>query len=291
MFKRFALFAVTAVAGLAMVAGDALAQQYRSEPWQWWFQTARSPSAERLHEFHNIVMFIEVAIVVVVLALMAYIMFRFTKKKNPVPSKTTHNTLLEVVWTGLPIVILAVLVIPSLKLLYYIDAHPDPDMTVKVIGNQWYWSYEYPEHGEIAFDSIIVPEEDLQPGQPRLLTVDNPLVVPVGTNIRVLQTSNDVIHNWAVPALMLKMDNTPGRVNEQWFNAQDEGTYYGMCSELCGVNHGFMPIQIEVVSQAEFEAWVTRAQEEFADNGGIPDIYAVLEEIETKNNRLAQLAE
>ncbi|MEQ8665749.1 MAG: cytochrome c oxidase subunit II [Rhodospirillales bacterium] len=291
MIKRFALFAITAMTGLAVAAGEALAQQYRSEPWQMWFQTPRSPSAERINEFHNLVFFVEAAIVIFVLALMAYITIRFTKKRNPVPSKTTHNTLLEVIWTGVPILILVVIAVPSLKLLYYVDAHPDPDMTIKVIGNQWYWSYEYPDHGEIAFDSILIPEEDLQPGQPRLLTVDNPLVVPANTNIRVLQTSNDVIHNWAVPALMLKLDNTPGRVNETWFNIKDEGTYYGMCSELCGVNHGFMPIQVEAVSQAEFEAWVTRAQEQFAENGDIPDIYAVLEEIENNDNRLAQLAE
>lgn len=291
MFKRFALFAATAVTGLTMAAGDVLAQQYRSEPWQWWFQMPRSPNAERIYVFHNLVFFVEVAITIFVLALMAYICFKFAKKKNPVPSKTTHNTLLEVLWTGVPILILIVIAVPSLKLLYFVDTHPEPDMTVKVIGNQWYWSYEYPEHGDIAFDSIIVPEEDLQPGQPRLLTVDNPLVVPADTNIRVLQTSNDVIHNWAVPSLMLKMDNTPGRVNEQWFNAKDEGTYYGMCSELCGVNHGFMPVQIEVVSNEEFEAWIARAQEQFADNGTLPDIYAFLEEFERNDHNLAQLAQ
>lgn len=292
MFKRFALLAVATVAVLAITGGDASAEQFLSHDWQWWFQDARSPSAQMIHEFHNIVMFVEVAITIFVLALMAYICIKFTKKKNPVPSKTTHNTLLEVAWTGIPIIILVILAIPSLKTLYFVDTHPDPDMTVKVIGNQWYWTYEYPGHDDIIFDSIIVAEEDLQPGQPRLLTVDNPLVVPANTNIRVLQTSNDVIHNWAVPALMLKMDTTPGRVNEQWFNALDEGTYYGMCSELCGVNHGFMPIQIEAVSQAEFDAWIALAKERFADGGDLPNIYAMIDkEGDTTTNINEQLAQ
>ncbi len=291
MLKRLALFGAMALTGLTTAAGDALAQQYRSEPWQWWFQMPRSPSAERIYEFHNLILFIEVAIVIFVLGLMAYICIKFSKKKNPVPSKTTHNTLLEVIWTGVPILILIVIAVPSLKLLYFVDSHPDPDMTLKVIGNQWYWSYEYPEHGEITFDSIMVPEEDLAPGQPRLLTVDNPVVLPVDTNIRILQTSNDVIHNWAVPALMLKTDTTPGRVNETWLSINDEGTYYGMCSELCGVNHGFMPIQIEAVSMAEFEAWSKRAAEEFAKDGSILNIYAFLDEYEQSNDTLAQLAE
>lgn len=293
MLKRFALLAATAVAVISVAGGDALAEQFRSSPWQWWFQEARSPSAEKIHEFHNIVMFVEIAITIFVLALMAYICIKFSKKNNPVPSKTTHNTLLEVAWTGIPIIILVVLAVPSLKTLYYVDTHPDPDMTIKVIGNQWYWTYEYPEHGDIVFDSIMIQEEDLQPGQPRLLAVDNPLVVPANTNIRVLQTSNDVIHNWAVPALMLKLDTTPGRVNETWFNALDEGTYYGMCSELCGVNHGLMPIQIEAVSMAEFENWIKRAQEEFAQGGELPDIYAMInkEGDPTEPQQLALVAE
>lgn len=292
MFKRCVLFVLTAMTGLTTIVGDVLAQQYRSEPWQWWLQAPRSATAERIHEFHNLVFFFEVAIVVFVLVLMVYICVKFSRKNNPVPSRTTHNTLLEVIWTGVPILVLLIIAVPSLKLLYYVDSHPDPEMTIKVIGNQWYWSYEYPEHGEIAYDSIIIDEEDLQPGQPRLLSVDNPLVVPVDTNIRVLQTSNDVIHNWAVPSLMLKTDNTPGRINETWMNILDEGTYYGMCSELCGINHGFMPIQIEAVSADAFDAWITVAREEFARTGDLPDVYAFLKAYENRDSdKLAQLAE
>lgn len=293
MMKKVALLAVTAVAALAAVSGEAYAEQYLAQDWDWWLLEPRSPSAEKIHAFHNIVMFVEVAITVFVLVLMGYICFRFSKKRNPVPSKTTHNTMLEVAWTGIPIIILIALAVPSLKTLYYVDTHPDPDMTIKVIGNQWYWSYEYPEHGDIAFDSIMLQDDELAPGQPRLLTVDNPLVVPANTNIRVLQTSNDVIHNWAVPSLMLKLDTTPGRVNETWFNALDEGTYYGMCSELCGVNHAFMPIQIEAVSPAEFEAWITRAQEEFASTGELPDIYAMInkDDATDETQQLAQVAQ
>jgi len=291
MLKKLALLAATAVTGATFAAGDALAEQFRSEPWAWWLQDARSPTAERIHDFHTIVFTVEVAIVVFVLALMAYICVKFSKKNNPVPSKTTHNTLLEVLWTGLPILILVVIAVPSLKTLYFVDHHENPDMTIKVIGNQWYWSYEYPEHGEIAFDSIIVADEDLEAGQPRMLTVDNPLVLPVDTNIRVLQSSNDVIHNWAVPALMLKLDTTPGRVNETWLRLNDEGTYYGMCSELCGVNHGFMPIQIEGVSKAEFEAWVEQAKEEFAENGTVPGIDEIEVAAEADDTKLAQVAE
>lgn len=235
-----------------------------AEPWQMWFQPAASPVMERIIEFHNILFIFEISIVLLVLGLMAYIIIRFNSKSNPVPSKTTHNTILEVAWTAIPLLILIVIAVPSMKLLYYADRIEDSEMTLKVIGSQWYWSYEYPDNGGFSFDSIIIEDEDLKPGQPRLLSVDNAVVLPAGTNIRLLITAADVIHDWAIPALGLKLDAVPGRVYESWVRINSEGDYYGMCSELCGVNHGFMPIHIKAVSKADFQAWVEKAKQEFA---------------------------
>jgi cytochrome c oxidase subunit 2 len=197
---------------------------------------------------------------------MAYIVVKFNAKANPTPTKTTHNSLLEVLWTVIPILILIGITIPSLKLLYYTDRTPDPEMTIKVVGNQWYWSYVYLDHGEFEFDSYILDDDELEEGQPPLLSVDEPVVLPVGTNIRILVVSNDVIHNFAVPSLGLKLDTTPGRTNETWVNINEPGDYYGMCSELCGVNHGFMPIHVKALSKEDFAAWVVEANEEFASN-------------------------
>jgi len=263
-------FGALSFAGHALAAGDALVQG-RSEPWQMWFQPAGSPTMERIMEFHDLLFIIEVGTVVFVLAIMAYIIVRFNAKSNPVPAKTTHNTLLEVIWTAVPVLILIMIAVPSLKLLYFADSTRDAEMTLKVTGNQWYWSYAYPDNGDIEFDSIIVPDEELKKGQPRMLTVDNEVVLPIKTNVRLLLTSNDVIHNWAVPSLGLKLDTTPGRTNETWVNINKEGDYYGMCSELCGVNHGFMPIHIRAVSKADYEAWTKTAKEEFAANDKIED--------------------
>lgn len=262
------VFGALSFAGHALAAGDALVQG-RSEPWQMWFQSAGSPVMERIMEFHDLLFIIEVGTVVFVLAIMAYIIVRFNAKSNPVPTKTTHNTLLEVIWTAVPVLILIVIAVPSLKLLYFADTTQDAEMTLKVTGNQWYWSYAYPDNGDIEFDSIIVPDEELKKGQPRMLTVDNEVVLPIKTNVRLLLTSNDVIHNWAVPSLGLKLDTTPGRTNETWVNINKEGDYYGMCSELCGINHGFMPIHIRAVSKADYEAWTKTAKEEFAANDKI----------------------
>lgn len=250
--------------GALLLAGDAFAGG-RSEPWQMWFQPSASPVMERIMEFHDLLFIIEVSIVVFVLVLMCYIFFRFNAKSNPVPSKTTHNTLLEVIWTGIPVLILVVIAVPSLKLLYYMDKIQDVEMTLKVTGNQWYWSYSYPDNGGFEFDSVIVPDDELKVGQPRMLTVDNPVVLPAKTNIRLLLTSNDVIHNWAVPSFGLKLDTVPGRTNETWVNINAPGDYYGMCSELCGINHGFMPIHIKAVSKADFAQWVEKAKKEFAE--------------------------
>ena len=263
------LLAPASVLGVLSFSATAFAATGRSQPWQMWFQPAASPVMERIVEFHDLLFVVEMAIVILVMVIMAIIIVRFNSKSNPVPSKTTHNTLLEVVWTGVPVLILIFIAIPSLKLLYYADRTHDAEMTLKVVGSQWYWSYIYPDYGDLEFDSIIIPDEELKKGQPRLLSVDNEVVLPIKTNVRILATSNDVIHNWAVPSLGLKWDAYPGRTNENWVNINEPGNYYGMCSELCGVNHGFMPIHIRAVSKADFAKWVVEAKKEFANTDGL----------------------
>jgi len=264
MFKRLITAAPLAMLGALVWVEQALAAEGRSQPWQIGLQPAYSPVMERVHEFNNMLLWIQFLIVALVLGILAYIIVRFNEKANPVASKTAHNTLLEIVWTAIPIIILVIIAIPSIKLLYYADKAQDPEMTIKVVGHQWYWSYIYPDHGEFEFDSVLIPDDELEEGQPRLLAVDNRVVLPVDTTVQVLISSDDVIHNWAVPSLGLKLDATPGRTNETWVKINEEGTYYGMCSELCGVNHGYMPIQIEAVSKERFAEWVKEAQEEFA---------------------------
>ena len=253
--------AVAMTVGSLGIPASAFAQAPR--PWQMGFQDAASPVMERIDGFHDMLLVITIAIAVFVSALLLYVMVKFNEKANPTPSKTTHNTILEVVWTIVPIIILMVIAIPSFKLLYFMDKTPKPEMTLKVTGSQWYWSYEYPDHGKVAFDSQMIPDGELKPGQKRLLEVDNRVVVPVDTNIRVLVTANAVIHAWAVPALGVKMDAVPGRMNETWMRVTKAGVYYGQCSELCGINHGFMPVAVEAVSKADFAKWVAKADVKF----------------------------
>ena len=252
-------------AGLASVAGfSTVALAAQPTPWQTGFQEAVTPVMDQINDFHNLLLVIITVITIFVTALMVYVMWRFSAKNNPEPSKTSHNTLLEVIWTAVPIMILVVIAVPSLKLLYFEDKAPNAEMTLKITANQFYWNYEYPDHGGFAFDATMVDEEDLQEGQPRLLATDEAVVVPVNTEIRVLLAAADVIHAWAVPAFGVKTDAVPGRLNETWFKATKEGTYYGQCSELCGSNHGFMPIQVKVVSKDEFAKWVEKAKVEHA---------------------------
>ncbi len=263
------------LAGLAGAAGTALAQQ--PTDWEVDFQTALSPSMERIVDFNLMVTIIIVIITAFVFALMAWIVIRYNKKRNPVPSKTTHNTTLEVIWTVVPVIILLVIAVPSFRLLYYTDRVEEADMTLKAIGHQWYWSYEYPDHGDFTFDALMLEDDELEEGQPRLLATDEAVVLPVGAKIRLLTTADDVIHSWAIPAFGVKMDSVPGRVNETWFQINREGMYYGQCSELCGTLHGFMPIMIEAVSQEEFDAWVEFAREEFASADDTPTEVASLD--------------
>ena len=257
--------ALAGLAGALGAAGSAAAQA--PSDWQVDFQTALSPSMERIVDFNVMVTIIIVVITAFVFGLMAWIVIRYNAKRNPTPSKTTHNTVLEVAWTIVPVIILLIIAVPSFRLLYYTDRVEDADMTLKAIGHQWYWSYEYPDHGDFTFDAIMLEEDELEEGQLRLLETDTAVVLPTGAKIRLLTTADDVIHSWAVPALGVKMDSVPGRVNETWFQINREGTYYGQCSELCGTLHGFMPIMIEAVSQEAFDAWVEEAREEYASAG------------------------
>lgn len=225
------------------------------QPWQIGFQSAASPIMEGITEMHHMLMIIITCIAIFVTVLLGYVLYRFRASRNPVPSQTSHNTLLEVVWTLLPVLILVIIGIPSLKLMFFASKIENADMTVKAIGRQWYWTYEYPEQ-KLQFDSLMIEEKDLKPSQLRLLDVDNPIVVPVGKTVRVIVTSEDVLHSFAVPSLGIKKDAVPGRLNETWFRIEKEGTYYGQCSELCGVKHGFMPIAVKVVSQEQYDEWL-----------------------------------
>ena len=262
MKKTVQALALVVGAAVLASAGDAFAD--KPVPWQMNFQQAASPVMERIESFHNILFWLITAITLFVLVLMCICVIKYNEKANPKPSKTTHNTFIEVIWTAVPVLILVIIAVPSFKLLYFMDRTTEADMTLKVTSHQWYWSYKYPDQGDFGFTSNMVPNEDLKPGQPRLLAVDNEVVLPVGTNIRVLTTSEDVIHNLAVPAFGIKIDTVPGRINETWVRITKEGTYYGQCSELCGVNHGFMPIQVRAVSKQAFQAWTEDAKKKFA---------------------------
>ncbi len=245
--------------------GRALAAGGGPVDYQIGFRPAASPTAEEIHWFNDVILLpMIVFIVVFVMALLVYVMWRFSEKRNPTPSKTTHNTAIEVLWTAVPLMMLFIIAIPSFKLLYFADRVEEADMTLKAIGRQWYWSYQYPDHGDFEFDAYMVPEEDLQEGQKRLLDTDNAVVLPVDTNIRLLITASDVLHAFALPAMGIKLDAVPGQVNETWVRINEEGTYYGQCSELCGTGHSYMPIMVKAVSKAAFEDWVAKAQEEFA---------------------------
>lgn len=251
----FKLFGLAAASFLCLIE-PALAD--KPVEWGYGLQTAASPSMERITEFHNMLLYIITGITLFVLALLIIVVLRFNKRANPVPSQTTHNVILEVIWTVVPVVILIIIAIPSFKLLYYTNRVDNPDMTLKVTGYQWYWGYEYPDNGGVNFQSYMVPDADINEaeGQVRLLSTDNPVVVPVGKNIQVDITAGDVLHSWAVPALGVKTDSVPGRLNSTWFRVNKPGIYFGQCSELCGKDHAYMPIEIHAVSEDEFNTWI-----------------------------------
>lgn len=270
--KRFSLVqCIFAFLAIAWWAVPALADQ--PHPWQLGLQQPASPVMEKIYQFHHGLLILITAICVFVLCLLVYVCFRFSAKRNPVPSKTTHNTLLEIIWTTIPVIILVIIAVPSFRYLYYMYETENPDIILKVTGHQWYWEYEYPDQG-IAFESYMLKDDELKPGQVRLLDVDNPIVLPVGAKVQVQITSADVIHSWAMPSMAVKTDAVPGRLNETWIQIERPGMYYGQCSELCGVLHGFMPIAIKALPKDEFDAWVKEAKEKFA-SGGAKETYAL----------------
>ncbi len=232
--------------------------------WQLGFQKAASKGMEDIVWFHDYMLLpIITAITAFVLFLVIYACIRFRAAKNPVASQTSHNTFIEIIWTLVPCLILIIMAVPSFKVLYEQDEIPPADVTIKAIGYQWYWGYEYPDEN-IIFESYMIQDEDLQPGQPRLLAVDNEIVVPVNKVIKVLITANDVLHAWALPSFGVKRDAVPGRINETWFKADRTGTFYGQCSELCGIKHAFMPITVNVVTQEDYDKWLLEAKQKFA---------------------------
>jgi cytochrome c oxidase subunit II len=236
--------------------GLAETQPSAATPWGTGLIKAASPLKEKIHDFHQMMLPIIFGTTAVVLALLVYVVIRFRAKANPTPSKTTHNTTIEIVWTAIPVLILLIIVVPSLRLLYYTDRDEKAEVVVKVTGHQWYWSYEYPAQGVASFDSYMTPDADIKPGQMRLLDVDNRLILPVKTPISFEITAADVLHSFAMPAFGVKSDAIPGRLNKTWTIIEKEGVYYGQCSELCGTGHGFMPIAVEAVSREKFNAWV-----------------------------------
>jgi len=243
----------------ASVAGAA-----QPEPWQIGLQEPAGSIAQKATDLHNLLLIIISLISVFVLALLVYVGWRFRRDANPTPSKTTHNTTIEILWTVVPVLILVVIAVPSFRLLYYMDETKNAEMVIKVTGNQWYWNYEYMDD-QIAFDSYMLSDDELQPGQPRLLSVDNPLVVPANTKIKMLVTGNDVMHSFFVPSLAVQTYAFIGRVNEVWIDVPEgEKTYYGQCNQICGVNHSFMPIVVKAKAKEEYQAWLADAKQEFA---------------------------
>jgi cytochrome c oxidase subunit II len=255
VFFRLMAFTIAAAMLGGVTTTPALAGLGQPSPWQLGLQESATPVMDVITSFHNILLYVITLIAGFVLLLLLIVIVRFNRSANPTPSRTTHNTIVEVAWTIIPVCILVFIAVPSFRLLFLQQNIPPADLTVKATGKQWFWSYAYPDQGKFEFDSLLVDEKDLKPDQPRLLTVDNEMVVPVNKVVRVQVMGADVIHSFAVPSFGIKIDAVPGRLNETWFKATRAGIYYGQCSELCGKNHAFMPIAVHVVSEQEFMAW------------------------------------
>jgi cytochrome c oxidase subunit II len=284
-----ALLAVMAIAG----AGAAWAGYGQPTPWELGFQGAVTPVMDDIVWFHNdFLLWIITAISAFVLVLLLTVIVRFNARSHPTPSRTTHNTLIEVAWTAIPVIILLCIAIPSFKLLFFQLNTPPADLTVKATGKQWFWSYSYPDNGKFEYDSLMLKDDerqarlakDAKADVPRLLAVDNELVVPVNKVVRVLVTGADVIHSWSVPSFGVKIDAVPGRINETWFKATREGMYYGQCSQLCGRDHAFMPIAVRVVSEQEFQAWLADAKKKYASEDS-PATVAVAKSSQDKSTK------
>lgn len=261
MFKRLSIFLAALLAPIAAFADY-------PKTWELNLQPPAGPLAEQMHNFHTLLLWVITAITVFVMLLLLWVVFRYNAKANPVPSTTTHNTMIEVIWTVIPVIILICIAVPSFKVLFTQGRIPEAEMTLKVTGYQWYWGYEYPDQEGITFNANMIPEKDIDPskGQKRLLETDEEVVLPIDTVIRVQVTANDVIHAWTVPAFGVKKDAVPGRLNESWFKISKTGVYYGQCSEICGTNHAYMPIKVRAVTKDEFTAWVATAKTKYGQN-------------------------
>jgi cytochrome c oxidase subunit II len=244
---------LTLFLALGFTATPAFADQLR--PWGVWTQDAASPTMHSIETLNDTISIIILGVLILIFGLLGYVIFRFRASRNPQPAKWTHNAALEFLWTLIPVLILVAIAFPSFRLLYAMDRVKDADLTLKVTGHQWYWSYSYPDQ-DVSFDANLVEDSDLKPGEPRLLTTDNHVMLPVGATVRIQTTADDVVHSWSVPALGIKIDAIPGRLNETWVRVERPGIYYGQCSQLCGINHGYMPIEIEAVPQDKFAAWL-----------------------------------
>ncbi len=263
---------------IAIPGGAALAQAVGApRPWEMNMQPAFGPLKEHEIALHNLVLAIITAITLFVTALLIWVVWRYNARRNPVPGRLSHHTLLEVAWTVIPVLILVVIAIPSFRLIYYEDRTYDADLTVKVTGHQWYWEYTYPDKNNLDFTSYMIPDDQLKPGQLRLLTVDNELVVPVGKNIRILTTSADVIHSFFIPSLGVQRYAIPGRTIETWLRADKPGIYYGECNQICGTNHSRMPIVVRAVSEQDFATWLNQAKTKFSDAAPQPRLIAAAE--------------
>ena len=251
---------------------NAMAQAPR--PWEMGMQPAFSPMKQEIISLHNLVLAIITLITLFVAALLAWVCYRYNERRSPHASQTSHNTIIEVAWTVIPVLILVVMAIPSFRLIYYLDRTPDPDMTIKVTGHQWYWEYSYPDNGDVDIESRYIADEDLKPGQLRLLDVDNQLVIPAGKKIRVLTNSSDVIHSFFIPSLGAQRYAIPGRTIELWLEADKPGVYYGECNQICGQNHSKMPIAVHAVTDDEFKTWIEQAKKAAAANLPIPGVPA-----------------
>ncbi len=253
-----------------LVTGGHAAHAQTPRPWEIGMQAAHSPVQTQIESLHHLVLIIITFITLLVAALLGYVIYRFSSARNPNPTRTSHNTVLEVAWTVVPVLILVIIAIPSFKLVYFEDRGRDVDLTIKVTGQQWQWQYEYPDNGDIQFTSYMVQDDALKPGQLRLLAVDKPLVLPVGKTIRILTTSNGVIHSFFIPSLGVQRYAIPGRTIETWVKIDKPGDYYGECNQICGANHSRMPIDVHAVTEAEFEDWVKKTKAESARNDVAP---------------------
>jgi cytochrome c oxidase subunit 2 len=268
MTRKLGAFTAWLAAGLFTFAPVAFALEGQPENWQMGLQPAGDERMADIIGLHTFVLYIITIICLFVLGLLVWIVMRFNANANPTPSETTHNTVLEVLWTVIPVAILVAIAIPSFRLLYFEDVIPPADMTIKAIGKQWYWTYEYPDNGNFTFDSLGLSDRvAANQMEPRLLGTNNHVFVPVGKTVRLITTGADVIHSWAIPSFGVKIDAVPGKINQSWFKADHEGKFYGECSELCGARHAFMPIEVEVVSQERFDQWVMEAKTKFASAG------------------------